>query len=706
MSGIRIVRIAAASALAMSLWACPALARCRPPLPIPVAGTAEKRPVRAEDLARLRDIGPVSSAMFLTGSPFSLSPDGKRIAFQIRQADPDTNTYCLAMVVLDLASRQPPLLVDQGGLLIRVRFRRGSLADYSAGDAQLITPLWSPDGARIAFLKRLGAKAQIWLAKADGSGSRQLTHAPVDIDSFVWNTRGTSLVFRTRPAMEAERKAIAREGLRGYHYDDRWSPVASNHPWPSEPKPSVYSVIGIRGVLRPADAAEKARLDHPEGAMDVDADWRAWSLRGLAWVAPAIADRNRSEGQLRVRLAQGSERVCDAPTCRGSFKGLWWSSDRQSLSFMRKEGWGGSETALYAWSLDTGAARRVLSTRALLLGCLPASARLICAFEQSSRPRRVIAIRMESGAIEELFDPNPAFGGLKLGSVERLEWRNDRGIEIYGDLVLPPARRPSDPPLPLVIVQYQTRGFLRGGTDDEFPIFPLAAQGFAVLSLERPGYVADQEGPRDTDARIKLNYEGWADRRSVLSAFRTGIDLLAKRGVVDLRRVGITGLSDGTASAQFALVSSNLFAAASLTACCEDPKTMMPLLGNNGTAQMRRYLYPAYTDDAPDFWKPYSMARNAAIMRTPLLMQSADDEYLMALETYASLRETGTPVDLYVFPGEHHMKWQPAHRLAIYRRNLAWFSFWLTGAAGPYADPAETARWSDMRDKLAAPPSN
>jgi len=60
-------------------------------------------------------------------------------------------------------------------------------------------------------------------------------------------------------------------------------------------------------------------------------------------------------------------------------------------------------------------------------------------------------------------------------------------------------------------------------------------------------------------------------------------------------------------------------------------------------------------------------------MAFPLLMQAPDDEYQAGLESFTALREAGKPVDLFVFPDEHHVKWQPAHRLAVYRRNLAWF---------------------------------
>jgi hypothetical protein len=44
------------------------------------------------------------------------------------------------------------------------------------------------------------------------------------------------------------------------------------------------------------------------------------------------------------------------------------------------------------------------------------------------------------------------------------------------------------------------------------------------------------------------------------------------------------------------------------------------------------------------------------------------------------------------------VKWQPAHRDAIYRRNLQWLLFWLKGeeAADP-VDPDQYVRWRAMR---------
>jgi hypothetical protein len=85
------------------------------PTPAPLSTLGDVTPL---DLARLRDIGP-SPVMFLYDSPIGVSPDGRRIAFQMRRADPASNSYCLAIYVYDLGGPSLPRMVDQGGDLIR-----------------------------------------------------------------------------------------------------------------------------------------------------------------------------------------------------------------------------------------------------------------------------------------------------------------------------------------------------------------------------------------------------------------------------------------------------------------------------------------------------------------------------------------------------------------------------------------------------------
>lgn len=697
MTGLRLLMLLAFAAGGIAIPAA-AIADCASLAPPVNPPTGPSRPVTARDLVTLRDIGP-KPALFLGQSPLGLSPDGTRVAFQLRRADPDRNSYCIGMFVLDLVPGARPKPVDIGGDMLRLHFTRGTLADYPSGEPRIIVPRWSPSGEQLAFLKASGGPVQLWLAPTHGSGAHALTQSAADVEDFAWTTDGRSIVILSRPALLARRDAIDREGLNGWTYDDRWSPVASNHPWPSAPIPPEYRTYEVSsGRDRPA-TSEEAALLHPTADLPKSGNIPA-AIDGhrRAWIETLTPTRSYSSDALHVSL-DGRPVRCSGAACTGRFTGLWWSG--KTLLFLHAEGWAASQTALYRWTPGQGAPRRTLITDDLLLGCQPWSRQLLCLEESSLTPRRLVSLDPRTGARTPLFDPNPEFHAIALGRAERLHWTNDLGLPIYGDLVLPPGYR-GDKPLPAVLVQYETRGFLRGGTADEFPIQLFAARGFAVLSLERPGFVSSLSPGQTRDEKVRTDYHDWNDRKSVLSAIRNGFALLEHRHIVDPARLGITGLSDGSNTGQFALLNSSLFRAASLASCCEDPKTLMPIMGPFGDRYLSSYTYPPYTNPNPDFWRPYSIAANADRFDVPLLLQSADDEYLASLETFVSLRERGRPVDLYVFPNEHHTKWQPAHRLAIYERNVDWFDFWLNGHQDPAPIKADLyRRWSELRH---APP--
>src|SRR3546814_3097963 len=98
-------------------------------------------------------------------------------------------------------------------------------------------------------------------------------------------------------------------------------------------------------------------------------------------------------------------------------------------------------------------------------------------------------------------------GKSNLGRVERLHWRNARGVPWYGDLIYPVGYQRGTR-YPMVVVQYRTRGFLRGGTGDEVPIQTLADQGFLVLSVDNLTYediVGRQKTAEEDRKSTRLN---------------------------------------------------------------------------------------------------------------------------------------------------------------------------------------------------------
>jgi hypothetical protein len=158
------------------------LRACKTILP-PEQVLAGVRRLQPEDIVRLRDIGPIDPEPW--AAPFlAISPDGSEVAFQLRQADPASNGYCLAMAVIELVPGARPRIVDEGGDLLLLTIDNRGLADYPTGITSAVTPRWSPDGRWIAFLKRSGDTTQVWRAMADGSGSGPVTHSAVDVVDF------------------------------------------------------------------------------------------------------------------------------------------------------------------------------------------------------------------------------------------------------------------------------------------------------------------------------------------------------------------------------------------------------------------------------------------------------------------------------------------------------------------------------------------
>lgn len=665
----------------------------------PQGEPAARRPVAPEDLLRLRDVGLPASAAIITPGAISVSPDQRFVAFHIRRVDKAGTGYCQGIFVVSLDGGRQLRQIDGGGEFIRRTLDRTGITGFPTGVAELITPHWSPDSKWVAYLKRIDGITQVWRAAVDGSPARQVTAATDDIEDLRWSRDGGSLIFVTRPGLREAQALIDEEARSGFHYDGRFVPKARSQPFPPMGPVRSYHAIAISaGPSRSATPEEIADFQtRGETQKPIEAAlFASGPAQSRAWVSPRPATGFLPAYDLHVAWRSGARVTCSSKYC-DRIVGLWWPASSDAILYLRREGWGNSDLALYRWMPGKQSEpQRLFATKDMLASCETVGARLLCLHEASNSPASLVLVGTD-GSMAPIVDLNPEFRQLMLGRTERLQWRNAYGIETFGDLVLPPG---SDgrTPLPLVIVQYDSRGFLRGGTGDEYPIQALAGRGFAVLSFERPRFVGMGQPAKDGDELFRHNLEGWADLRSVLSSLETIVDQLASRGLIDPNKVGISGLSDGTRNTQYALTNSNRFAAASVSSSFEEPGTFLPLAGPAGAKSYIASGYPTMgTGD--DFWNCYSLVRNAPRLKVPILMQMSDDEYLGALEPLAAFQLHGVPSALYVFPAEHHIKWQPAHRLAVYYRNIAWFEHWLQpGSASPLA-----AQWLDPALATTAP---
>ena len=693
--------LAGAAALLLSA-AAPAFAApgCAERL-LPPAATGPVSPMTARALVELRDFGRSDSAV-AGEPPFSVSPDGRSAVMAVRRADPDADSYCIGVLLVALDGRAPPRLLDVGGAFILLAHDVRDAPDVVNGSPDPGTPLWSPDSTKVAFLRRDAGVTQVWTVGLDGAPARQLTHGATDVTGFSWSRDGRTILARARPGLAAARAAIDQEGRRGFLFDKRFWTVSDDRPRPALPLPTVTIAVDVgTGAVRETPPVETADPSRPAGAVLVARSAGGWT----AWTGSDDPSLFLPPSSLHVS-GKGGPVHCPADICGDHIAGLWWIGTADLLFERAGTPDNGGRSIFYRWRLGRdGAPVRVLETIDALFGCQPVGARLLCAHETATHPRTLAWLDPATGATTTLFDPNPEFATHPLGRVRRMVWSAD-GITTYGDLVLPPGHRPGERH-PLVIVQYTSRGFLRGGTGDEVPIQLLAARGFAVLSFQRPGSLPGTERAHSLIDYQRVAIAGWTERRLYFAALDAGIDAAVATGAIDAQRIGITGLSDGASTTQYALLHSSRFKAAALGGCCEDPGTSVAAgLSYRDFLLESGYPPPGFAEKA--FWQPYSLALNADRLKTPLLIQVPDGEYRLALETYSALQLHGAPVEMYVFPDEHHVKWHPAHRLAAYERYVDWFDFWLNGRAS--ADPARQAelrRWEALRRgagrRLAAP---
>jgi dipeptidyl aminopeptidase/acylaminoacyl peptidase len=660
----------------------------------------------ARDLATLVDL-----------DGLSVSPDGRLAAFLTRQANPQANVYAQAWHVVPTRGGRPRQIGDGGEPIQPVYLGRTN------GFIRNPAPVWSPDSQWIAYLRKESGRTQVWRARVDGQRSEQLTRGEGDAREVVFSADGRRVLYETDPSAVQIAAALAEEGRAGFRYDRRFFPSWSTTPvLPAD----VSFVPGSRSDVQEtqrrvqvvelasrrdraateAEAAEFAALASAP-APDGREHYRENAARSpggaLAWTEARDATQ-RGRMALLTIVAQsgaGDAIVCVAEQCTSQrFKGLWRRNDDEVL-FARGEGI--QDTALYAWRVGDAAPRLILRAPDLFAPpaafdwrCATALNRLVCFYEEPARPRRLVAIDLNTGAVETLFEPNPAFARLDLGvAPQRIEFRAPSGIENFGYLILPPERREGER-LSLVIVTYRCNGFLRGGVGDEYPMFPFAAAGHAVLCFNTPDMDYARLATMDVAAYTDwMRGPGDPEKHRVQEGLETAISELDRLGVIDPARVGVTGLSFGGETTTYALWNMPSLAAAIASGTELGPSSTF-LSGPSARSAMARWGLDHWNSPR---WNSLSITHNAERVRAPLLLNVSDHEMIGSVHPVTALEQAGRSVEMFVFPNEYHIKSHPAHRLAIYNRNIDWMNFWLRGVEAP--DPAKAEqyrRWRAMRE--------
>ncbi|MGC2333566.1 MAG: hypothetical protein WA581_19100, partial [Candidatus Acidiferrales bacterium] len=128
---------------------------------IPNLSPSSPHPITEMDMAHIRNVSRVDIGQS-DGDAISVSPDGKQIAFQLYQGDPETNRYRIGWFVAPTKPGKSPINVGDGGEVYLQRLDQG----LSTGEiVALSAARWSPDGRWIAYLAKRSDQIQLWCSR-------------------------------------------------------------------------------------------------------------------------------------------------------------------------------------------------------------------------------------------------------------------------------------------------------------------------------------------------------------------------------------------------------------------------------------------------------------------------------------------------------------------------------------------------------------
>jgi dipeptidyl aminopeptidase/acylaminoacyl peptidase len=694
-------------------------------LTLAVLGMAVVGPLHAETISprRLLEVTDL-------GNP-AISPDGRYVAFRSERASVARNTYDSTWYVQGLDGKAPPLRVADGGV---------PLFQYVNGTVLPSPAEWSPDGKWIYYRANFNGRISVWRAATDGSGAHVVTSDPADVRDFVLSGDGRKLMYSVGAPRKAVIAAEESEYDHGVRIDDTVNiedQLFRQSVLNGQPTTIRYLIIpGVDGWT--AFGSLLAQVPDRWKAVDLE----TMTIRDLPasrypthWLSPADLSpelpaapvkvgnglrpqryqivRNPDDERIallllghagkrlnrHVELAMLTDQhashpiYCTADLCRHKkIMGIQWRPGSDEVLFTVDDYDKGHAQSIYGWNVVTGKVRLIVLSHGLVSGsqrywdipCAASFDTLVCVAAEADHPPRLEAIDVKSGHRRVLFAPNKGLDAdiAATAPAKLIRWKDALGREFTGQLFEAKGVSADHPP-PLFVNFYDCYGFLRGGVGDEQPLATLAEDGISALCINAPPEV-------------------YPDAAANYDQGRTAVESIVKRlsaeGRIDQISVGMGGLSYGSEVTLWTLAHSDVVSAASVSGVSSTPTYyLFNSLRSSFRSTFREEYQLGAPDETPERWKERSPAYQLDKIKVPILFQLPGKEFRDTLD-YAIPLMRRRQADMYVFPYETHVKYQPRHKLAVYERNVDWFRFWLQGYEDPSPEKAGQYRiWREMK---------
>ena len=663
-----------------------------------------------------------------------ISPDGKFVAYRVRETNWKENEYARQIWLVNVASGES------------FQLTRGK---KSAGAME-----WSPDGKWLAFVtdretsaiepeeKKEEAKSedkdkkkeepgegkpaaqQIWLISPEGGEAWQLTKHPTDIGGFHWSKDGKLIAFS---ASSAESKAEKDRKEKYSEYEVFEEDYRQNQLWTvdvtkavekllpekakavtKDPKLNVEGFSWSPDGTRIAFSATKnpllafsgdediyivelahdnavklvVGLDGPDGNPMFSPDGKQLAF-STALAQPYFYYAN---GQIAV---VDVEKVLSQPAkVPGDVKDLTAKFDEdpypidwgaQGIYFFARQ-----KTTSHVFRLNpqSGEITRLTAPDAYYLDEVSFTKdfrSMAMMAEDSTHMTELFVSPTEGFAPRKLTDMTAQVKDWKLGTAEVVSWKSQDGATIEG-VLRKPADYDASKKYPLLVV-------IHGGPtgvsiptlaagDSYYPIQTFLSQGALVL---QPNY-RGSAGYGAAFRALNVRNLGVGDMWDVM----TGVDSLIAKGMVDPAKLGSMGWSQGGYISAFLTTNTDRFKAISVGAGISDWSTYY--VSTDITPFTRQYLHATPWDD-PVIYAKTSPITSIKKAKTPTLIQHGSVDKRVPVpdgfELYRGLQDQHVDSRLVLYTGFGHPITKPKSNRAVMQANLDWFNHYIWGKEIP-----------------------
>ncbi|MGH8265029.1 MAG: prolyl oligopeptidase family serine peptidase [Steroidobacteraceae bacterium] len=642
-----------------------------------------------------------------------ISPDGSRTVYVLSKFDLEKDEYDSDLWAIDGDGEPRPFVTTAG-------------ADLS--------PRWSPDGKRLAFLSARAGKSQVFVMEMSGGEAWQLTKEAEGVTGFSWAPDGTRIAYLAKPHVEqpappasgrarvTERLVYRNDGSMGFAPEVRpqiWvidartthgaalgpltdgSVEASTPVWSADGKTLLFSAANRPDAGDLGESTDIYRVAVDKGAKAEpltrrngpdDGPLVALSNGSIAWTGFDLATPPRSSTSRRLYVQSAHEStprlltgafdrnvgesiLTDVPGPRGGGAQLAFASHDKELLFVAADN---GRARLYSVPARGGAVTPLSDAPAgdLREFSVAKNGRIAAVFGSPTAPYDVWILERAGGNWRQASHHGAKnLGGHAPLPYEELGVNSFDGRKIQAWLLKPPGFDAAN--------KYPLLLYIHGGPHTLYgesffhEMQVLASHGLLVLLANPRGSTGYGE---EFANAVQYHYPG-DDFRDLTAV----LDSVIARGYVDERRLGVGGGSGGGLLTSWIVGHTTRFSAALVE------RPVVNWFTEATVADIHSYVATRWFRDLP--WRDPEdyMARSPIFfvdkVETPVLVIQSEQDYRtpfdQGIQFYTALKMLGKPAKLALFPTSSHglsRNGPPAQRVERLKIILDWFQTKLEGA--------------------------